>query len=82
MRFAALALRHPLLIGPMLGAAWRFRARRWWARPPFLPVPSRKYLEWRLQTAFGSTEVVPEAHQLERYLRWTREAGRRTSEDR
>lgn len=76
-RFAALALRRPVLAGPMLAAAWRFRARGWWSRPPFLPLPSRKYLEWRLQTAFGSTDAVPEASQLERYLRWTRAANRR-----
>lgn len=76
LRFAALSLRHPLLFGPLLVAAWRFRARRWWAKPPFLPLPPRKYLEWRMHTAFGSTEAVPEAHQLARYLRWTRQATR------
>ena len=77
-RFAALAVRRPALLGPMLAAAWRFRARGWWRRAPFLPLPSRKYLEWRLETAFGSADAVPDAGQLERYLRWTRTVQPRT----
>jgi len=75
-RFATLLLRHPLLLGPLLLAAWRFRARHWWRRPPFLPLPPRSYLEWRLETAFGVAGALPEAPQLERYLRWTRQASR------
>jgi hypothetical protein len=78
VRFTALLARRPLLLGPVLAAAWRFRARDWWRRAPFLPVPPRDYLEWRLETAFGSSDVVPAAAQLERYLRWTRQAGRGT----
>ncbi len=27
--------------------------RRWWATYPFLPVPSRGYLRFRLTTAYG-----------------------------
>jgi hypothetical protein len=76
LRFAALLLRRPLLLAPLLHAAWHFRARSWWRRPPFLPVPPREYLEWRLQTAFGESDAVPTAAQLERYLRWTRLASR------
>ncbi|NJD11542.1 MAG: hypothetical protein FIB01_14285 [Gemmatimonadetes bacterium] len=75
-RFALLVLRRPLLIGPMLHAAWRFRARGWWRRPPFLPLPPRAYLQWRLETAFGAGGGMPEPAQVERYLRWAREAAR------
>lgn len=82
LRFAALSVSRPRLIGPLVRAAWRFRARRWWAKPPFLPLPPHKYLEWRMHTAFGSADAVPEAEQLARYLRWTRQAvgGRERSE--
>ena len=76
LRFAALLLRHPLLLGPLLHAAWRFRARSWWRRPPFLPLPPRRYLEWRLATAVGTSEAIPTAAQLARDLRWTRQAAR------
>lgn len=76
MRFAALLLRRPLLLGPLLHAAWRFRARGWYRRPPFLPLPPRSYLEWRLETAFGASDALPSPGQTERYLRWTRRASR------
>lgn len=70
-RFAGIALRHPRLIPPLLAAAWRFRRRRWYAQPPFLPVPPAEYVEWRMQTAYGSSDVVPPADHLRRYLQWT-----------
>lgn len=53
----------------MLRAAWRFRARGWWRRPPFLPLPPREYLAWRLHTAYGE-RGEPTADELKRYLRW------------
>jgi hypothetical protein len=67
---AGLALRRPRLVAPLLGAAWRFRARDWYRRPPFLPLPPPKYLAWRLHTAYGDEDHTPEAGELERYLRW------------
>jgi hypothetical protein len=79
MRFAALLLRRPLLLGPLLHAAWRFRARGWWRRPPFLPLPPVAYLTWRLETAFGRADALPSERQAERYLRWTRQATRGNS---
>jgi hypothetical protein len=70
-RTIALVARRPRLVPLVLGAAWRFRRRGWWRRFPFLPMPSSRYLDWRLDTAFGEAgEPGPE--QLERYLRWTR----------
>src|SRR2546430_7431012 len=33
--------------------AWSFRARDWYRRPPFLPLPPRDYLRWRMFTAYG-----------------------------
>lgn len=69
------ALRHPRLLPPLLGAAWRFRARDWYRRPPFLPLPPAEYVEWRLHTAFGDDGALPTAQDLERYLAWS--AGQR-----
>lgn len=65
-----LALRHPGLVLPLLGAAWRFRARGWYRRAPFLPLPPPDYIEWRLHTAYGDTGAAPEHQELARYLRW------------
>lgn len=70
LRIASSALRRPRLVVPLIRAAWRFRARGWYRRPPFLPLPSRDYLDWRLHTAYGGEGRVPEPGELERYLRW------------
>lgn len=69
--YAALALRHPGLLPAMMRAAWRFRARDWWRRPPFLPLPPRSYLAWRDHTAYGDDAVHATPDELRRYLRWT-----------
>lgn len=64
---------------PAVGVAlarvgWRFRRRRWYAQFPFLPLPPREYLRWRMYTAYGRDEAVPPADDVVRYARWaTRE---------
>ncbi|MGQ0648579.1 MAG: hypothetical protein ACT4P7_13525 [Gemmatimonadaceae bacterium] len=68
------ALIHPSLARDLLRVAWRFRDRRWYARFPFLPLPEREYVRWRMHTAYGSHEAVPPVEDLVRYARW---AGRR-----
>ena len=32
---------------------WACRDRRWWRRPPFLPITTRAYAMWRLGTVYG-----------------------------
>jgi hypothetical protein len=71
-RMARLALRRPGVIPAMLGAAWAFRARDWFRRPPFLPLPPRSYLRWRMETAYGDPDWIPSDDDLERFLRWAR----------
>ncbi len=66
-----MALRRPRLVPYVLRAAWAFRARRWYRRPPFLPLPPRSYLRWRMDTAFGDPDACPSLDQMERYLVWT-----------
>ena len=55
---AKVAIRRPWLIPTMLGAAWAFRANRWYRRPPFLPLPSKVYMRWRMETAYGRNGAV------------------------
>jgi hypothetical protein len=64
------ALLSPPLAVDLLRVAWRFRVRRWWARPPFLPVPSRDYVRWRMHTAYGDEGAIPPAEDVIRYARW------------
>lgn len=69
----ALALRsvmHPTLAVDLVRVAWRFRAREWYRRAPFLPLPDTTYLKWRMYTAYGDFDAVPSPEEVERYVRW------------
>ena len=67
---AKLAIRRPWLIPAMLAMAWAFRANRWYLKPPFLPLPSKAYMKWRMETAYGEGFTVVPSEDFERYLRW------------
>jgi hypothetical protein len=66
----ARSLRDPRLAASLARVAWRFRARGWWHRFPFLPLPEREYLKWRMYTAYGDENAVPPAEDVARYARW------------
>jgi hypothetical protein len=70
LRLALRALRHPATGAALLRVAWRFRRRGWWRRAPFLPLPARDYLRWRMYTAYGDADIVPPAEDVVRYARW------------
>lgn len=46
--------------------------RGWWRRPPFLPLPDRDYLAFRMQTAYGDPQATPVAADVVGYLHWCR----------
>ena len=69
--FLLLVLTRPRLWPALLSAAWAFRPRGWYRRPPFLPVPSRTYMRWRLETAYGEPDAVPPADEIERFVTWS-----------
>jgi hypothetical protein len=64
------SLRDPVTGMALLRVAWRFRRRGWWHRAPFLPLPDRTYLRWRMHTAYGEHDTVPPASDIVRYARW------------
>ena len=64
------ALANPRLAADLLRVAWRFRARAWYRRFPFLPLPPREYVRWRMHTAYGDHDAVPPAEDVIRYARW------------
>lgn len=67
------SLTHPRLAMDLLRVAWRFRARGWYTRFPFLPLPDRTYVRWRMYTAYGDYDAIPPAADVERYARWASE---------
>ena len=69
------ALLSPSLAVDLLRVAWRFRVRGWYKRAPFLPLPSRPYVRWRMHTAYGSYDTVPSVEDVIRYARWAGREG-------
>ena len=48
--------------------------RAWWRRRPFLPVPDRGWMHFRLETAYGGNGEGPiGADELITYLEWKRD---------
>ena len=68
---AARSIRRPRLAVALVRVGWRFRRREWYKRFPFLPVPDRTYLRWRMHTAYGDHDAVPPAEDVERYALWS-----------
>jgi hypothetical protein len=64
------ALASPAVAVDLLRVAWRFRARGWWRRFPFLPLPDPAYVRWRMHTAYGDEDAVPPPADVVRYARW------------
>ncbi|MDE0898535.1 MAG: hypothetical protein OSA81_05910 [Longimicrobiales bacterium] len=64
-------MRRPRMIPYLLRAAWAFRARDWYRRPPFVPLPPLSYMRWRLDTAYGNPDAEPTIDEMERYLVWS-----------
>jgi hypothetical protein len=69
----ARALVSPRVAVDLLRTGWAFRRHEWWRSAPFLPVPDRTYLRWRMYTAYGSEDAVPPLHDVIRFARWRRE---------
>ena len=63
-------MRNPKTGVALLRTGWRFRSRHWYRRFPFLPLPARDYLRWRMYTAYGDARIVPPADDVVRYARW------------
>lgn len=72
-RLALRALVNPRLALDLVRLAWSFRARNWYRRAPFLPLPPADYLRWRMFTAYGDERVVPPLEDVVRFARWRRE---------
>lgn len=64
---------NPRLGVDLLRTAWAFRRRNWWSRPPFLPLPDREYLRWRMYTAYADEAAVPPAADVVRFAQWRRQ---------
>ena len=76
LRLALRGMLSPRLGVDLLRTGWAFRRRDWWRQPPFLPLPDRTYLRWRMDTAYGDPDAVPPLDDVVSFARWRREVMR------
>jgi hypothetical protein len=77
IRTVAAVLKRPAL-WPTAVRQWRrLTPDGWWRRAPFLPVPSRDYMRFRLLTQYGDSERAPDPDDVVNYLAWCRTCRRR-----
>jgi hypothetical protein len=70
---AVAVARHPSL-WPVAVRQWRRTVPSgWWRHAPFLPVPSRPYLRFRLLTQYGDTDARASSADVVNYLAWCRD---------
>jgi hypothetical protein len=73
---AALVLRPHLWLAA-LATIGRLAGPGWWHRRPYLPLPDSRLWAFRMETAYGRTDVDPEVDDVVAYLEWCRDSGRR-----
>jgi hypothetical protein len=65
-------LRRPRLWPAGVRACLTHLPTGWYRRPPFLPVPDRAWIRFRLQTAYGDPTHAPEPADVVTWLEWSR----------
>jgi hypothetical protein len=72
IRIGLAVARHPRL-WPVAVRQWRRTTPDgWWRRRPYLPVPTREYLEFRLLTQYGDSRSRASSADVVNYLTWCR----------
>ncbi len=74
-RATGAVLGRPSLWPTALRELHRMTPPAWWRRPPFLPVPDRDYLRFRLTTQYGNAGPM-DARDVVIFLQWCRSADR------
>ena len=71
LRSAWAIARRPDLWLTAVAAGASVTPRSWWRRPPYLPLPDRRWMQFRLETAYGGDGRGPVRPQdLVNYLEW------------
>ncbi len=73
LALTARAIVRPRVALDLVSLVWAFRARAWYRRAPFLPLPPAEYRRWRMHTAYGDEHAVPPIDDVLRFARWRRE---------
>jgi hypothetical protein len=65
-------MQRPSLWCTAVRQAFRLAPNGWWRRAPFIPLPDRRYLLFRLETQYGEAVHSTEPRDLVTYLAWCR----------
>jgi hypothetical protein len=68
----AAVLRRPGLLPTALRIGFGLAPTGWWRRWPPLPLPDRRWLAFRLETAYGDPHAPPLPEDVRDYLLWAR----------
>lgn len=71
LAIVAVALRPPLW-ATAVRQLIRLAAPGWWRRRPFLPLPDRAYVRFRMSVAYGDPTAAPPPADVVAYLHWCR----------
>lgn len=74
MRSVLQVLIRPSLWLTAIGALFAFARLGWWKNPPFLPIPDKAVIRWRVTTAYGQPNMTLADEDLVSYLRWRKRA--------
>ncbi len=69
---AGAVVRRPDLWWTAFGELRRLAPRLWWRTPPHLPLPDRRLWEFRMVTAYGRADAVPDRADVISFLEWCR----------
>jgi hypothetical protein len=69
--FAAMVRRPSLWIVAVV-QVFRLAPNGWWRRVPFLPLPDKRYMRFRMETQYGDAMHRPEGNDVVTYLSWCR----------
>jgi hypothetical protein len=72
LRIGARLARHPGLWWTAIHQLRILAVPGWWRRAPFLPLPDRAYMRFRLETAYGDPAHALEPGDVITYLNWCR----------
>ena len=73
VRIVGSVLLRPLLWPVAVRTVVAMSPRGWWRKKPFLPLPPRDYLAFRLQTQYGGAGTnAPRPNDVLKYLQWLR----------
>lgn len=72
LRMLVALVQRPHLVSTALRQVRVMAPQRWWANPPFLPLPPADYLHFRQVTATGIADGPPDVHDTVVWLEWCR----------